>query len=468
MKNAKLRLISLAFPQPPKRLYRRPAISYFVSRISLTLVVCMLGLTGCATHARRLATPRNTFYANRLSTARTQLEKLVEKPKGDESVVQLDLAIVDLFSGAPESAEARLRGVRDEWDNGRSRLTDTAALLSDDSRRNYAGEDYEQVLIRVFLTLTSMMGDGVDAESYSLQTLSKQQEIVRSYREQDETDLAAHDDYCIPAFAPYLRGLLREATHSNYDDALRSYRRAKTLAPLATFLDQDIQRVDTGRHSTQGNGVVYVIALVGQGPHKEETSAVATQQALLIADQIVSAVGEYSVPPTIAPVKVPTIIGHPKPFDLVGIEIGGRPVGTTLPITDLHLLAQQSLDANISRTIARAVARRVIKKGAVYAAKDKIGSQSDLTSLLLDAAGVAWEATETADTRCWGLLPREIQIARLELPAGVQQLHLEPIFASQPVAAGTVCEVSVKDGRNSYVLGYWPGLEHVGEVLVRD
>ena len=38
--------------------------------------------------------------------------------------------------------------------------------------------------------------------------------------------------------------------------------------------------------------------------------------------------------------------------------------------------------------------------------------------LALDVAGVVWEATESADTRCWGLLPDKIQVMRLELPAG--------------------------------------------------
>src|SRR5688500_3440388 len=41
-----------------------------------------------------------------------------------------------------------------------------------------------------------------------------------------------------------------------------------------------------------------------------------------------------------------------------------------------------------------------------------------LAGLGFDALGVAWEATENADTRCWSLLPDKIQVVRLELPAG--------------------------------------------------
>jgi len=42
--------------------------------------------------------------------------------------------------------------------------------------------------------------------------------------------------------------------------------------------------------------------------------------------------------------------------------------------------------------------------------------------LAVDLAGVAWEATESADTRCWGLLPDQIQVLRVELPAGRHEI----------------------------------------------
>ena len=230
---------------------------------------------------------------------------------------------------------------------------------------------------------------------------------------------------------------------------------------------EDLQRAKTSVHSQPQHGVVYVVAMVGRGPYKEEVNAQATQQALLIADQILSAVSKYSVPPTIAPVKVPTIVSPPKPFDLIGIDINGQARTTTLPITDLHQLAVSSYEAKRTEVIARAVARRVIKKGAVYAAKDHFEASSDIASLAMDAAGVLWEATEAADTRCWGLLPREIQMVRLELPAGSHLLSLAPITAGKPVAKQQEIQVDVKAGRNTYVLGYWPGLQPIGELLIR-
>lgn len=425
----------------------------------------LAGCSGCATHAQRLVGPRQAFYTNDLEDAHAQLEKLASK-RGDAQVVELDLALVDLLQGDPASAERRLRQVRDALDDleQMSLAESAAAAVTDDQRRAYAGEDYEKLLLRVFLTLTSLMQDGVDAESYALQTLAKQEQLRIDAQERWGKQL--DPAYGIPPIAPYLRGVIREASLNSYDDAVRGYAQASRLLPEATWLQQDLQRAAQGVHSQPGHGVVLVIALVGRGPYKIEVEERATQEALLIADRIVSAVGRYSVPPTLAPIKIPQIVSPPKPFDLIGVQVDGQAWSTTLPITDVHRLASETYAEKLPEVMARAVARRIIKKGAVYAAKDQLEVHSSLASLAMDAAGVVWEATEAADTRCWGLLPREIQVLRLELPVGHHRLTLEPLRGGRAVAAGAPCEVDVVDGGNTYILSYWPEAHPIGNILV--
>ena len=436
------------------------------SYVAMVAMVGLLFCSGCSTHAQRLVAPRHSFYTNNLTQAQTQLTKLASKRGGDKNVIQLDLAIVDLLQGNPQSAEQRLREVRDNFDHlEQSSLAEAAAaVITDDQRRAYDGEDYEKLLLRVFLTLSSLMQDGVDAESYSLQTLAKHQQLRNDA--QARWGQTIPESYGVPAVAPYLRGVIREATWNSYDDALRGYQHAAALLPAADWLQADIQRVSTGVHSPPGHGVVMVIALVGRGPYKIEVEERATQEALLIADRIVSAVGKYSVPPTLAPIKIPKIAAPTKPFDLLGVEVNGQPVATTLPITDVYQLASETYAAKLPEIMARTVARRVIKKGAVLAAKDQLEVNSSIASLAMDAAGVLWEASESADTRCWGLLPREIQVLRLELPAGLHQLNLRPVSNGRAIAAGVPCQVNVVDGRNTYVLSYWPEIDPIGQVLI--
>ncbi len=83
----------------------------------------------------------------------------------------------------------------------------------------------------------------------------------------------------------------------------------------------------------------------------------------------------------------------------------------------------------------------------------------------MSAVGVAWEATEAADTSCWGLLPREIQVLRVELPAGQHKLQLRRAVRGQVLGVDAVLEVEVQDGRNSYLLGYFTGQGIIGRLV---
>ena len=93
-----------------------------------------------------------------------------------------------------------------------------------------------------------------------------------------------------------------------------------------------------------------------------------------------------------------------------------------------------------------------------------------------------WESMETADTRCWNLLPAEIQVTRLEVPAGEHRLTLQPLSRVYSLAhRGYIVSEStvrmgneqsrtivVEPGRNTYVLANFPGGELVGDIVVSN
>ena len=60
---------------------------------------------------------------------------------------------------------------------------------------------------------------------------------------------------------------------------------------------------------------------------------------------------------------------------------------------------------------------------------------------------------EKADTRCWGLLPREIQVLRTELPAGSHQVQIVPLGSEGGVLGdGTRQSITISNGRNQYLI----------------
>ena len=435
----------------------------------VSLLLLCAALAGCTTHAQHIDLAREHYFAGRLELASTAFDEAIPKSKGSQDVIELEKSLVLLAAGKPADSERLLRGVRDRFDAlENSGPADKAlGMFTDDTRLDYHGEDYEQVLIRAMLALSNLMHDGGDAEAYSLQVVDKQQQIIQAAASEQEDEENPKASYKQVAFGPYLRGILREQTHTNYDDAARSFETVVSWQPDFAAGQQDLERAMHGRHSQRGNGVVYVFTLVGRGPHKIEVAEVPTSVALLVADRIISAVGDQTLPPTIAPIKVPKVVASHNVVGSVGIDVDGRPAGQTQTITDVTAMAVSQGEAIHDLTVGRAVARRFLKKAAIYGVKEFAGvDKHSLAGLGFDALGVAWEATENADTRCWSLLPDKIQVVRLELPAGEHQLALRPLDHNhRPYGIAATQSVSVADGRNTYVLASFPGQRLVGQVL---
>ena len=103
----------------------------------------------------------------------------------------------------------------------------------------------------------------------------------------------------------------------------------------------------------------------------------------------------------------------------------------------------------------------------MFAVKDRVEADNHpLANLALNLAGIAWEASEAPDTRCWGLLPDSIQVLRIELPAGEHDVVLKPADSRGPFGEPAVASVQIEEGRNSYLLANFPGERLVGDVVV--
>ncbi|WP_020471871.1 COG3014 family protein [Zavarzinella formosa] len=427
--------------------------------------------SGCATHTDRLEEIRSAYHSGNLDEAKAKIDKAIDGHSREADVLKLDRATVLLTEGQPKEAEALFREVRDRFEalEGKDLAEGALAMLTDDQQLAYAGEDYEKVLIRLMLSLSNLMQDGSDAGAYALQVNQKQQQIIETSKAKDGNGKNLKESYKYVPAGAYLHAVLREETHTNYDDAQRAFEQVAQWQPDFAPVKQDLERVKTGHHSQAGNGVVYVFTFVGRGPRKVEKMEIVTTAALLIADRIISALGKQSLPPTIAPIKVPVVPRPINSIERLAIYADGKPAGHTSTITDIGLMASEQSAATLPDTLARAVVRRVVKKGVIYGVKEAIHTdQNQISSLALNAAGVLWEATESADTRCWGLLPDKIQVLRIELPAGEHQLALQPLHVNgsgTPMAPAELVKVSVENGRNTYVLANFPENRLTGKIV---
>jgi hypothetical protein len=424
--------------------------------------------SGCATHADRLREVTNEFYSGRFDTASVKLDEYTKKYGREADCFKLDRAVIELTAGRPREAEKLLREVRDSLDHyEQASLAESAAsMVTDDTATAFAGEDYERILIRAFLALSNLMTGGGDARAYALQVADLQERIIQSGADESGENLKLN--YKRVALGAYIDGVLREANPMDASEAAHAWLKVCEWEPNFPFGRIDVERAQHGHHSQPGNGVLYVFALVGRGPFKEQKEEIAATIATLVGDRIFSYTGKHTLPPTLATIKVPKVVASYNTTDGVHVTVDGHPAGATATITDVTQLATQQYDAIYPQVLGRAVARRLVKKGIVYGAKEVTGvSNGSILNLAADVVGVAWEATEVADCRCWGLLPHQIQVLRLEMPAGKHRIGLIPVGrhgSSTPEEA----TVEIADARNTYVLGDFVDGRLLGKIVSSD
>ncbi len=432
-------------------------------------------LSGCASHVDRVVSVRNDFYAGNLESARTRAQDLRDKHKSDQDVFDLDRAMIELCAGHPKEAEKLLRRVRDDFDKYEEKSAKEIAtsMLTDDTKISYAGEDHEKILVRTFLALSNLMGDGGDAQAYALQIGTKQLELAeKSQKKQAEVTPEGEEIPAAPelpqvALGPYVRAMLNEESSLDANEVVRAREMVVSYVPDFRDGEADLERARDDVACAQDHGVIYLFTMVGRGPIKEVSEDIPTQVSLLIADQIISALGKQTLPPTIAPVKVAKVVRRPNRIESVQAAIDGDHVGSTATLVDVGELAEAHYQARYNEVLAMAVARRTIKKGSIYLAKEQMQAESNpALDIALTLGGIAWEFSEAADTRCWGLLPEKIQVLRIEAPVGTRTLKLQAADAHGAYGVPETVTVEVREQRNTYVLANFPDSQLVGQVLI--
>jgi len=424
--------------------------------IWLGVLAPLLFATSCA--GDPMLQVRRDFASGRYELARIGLTELVQDDSDNAHVWLLERAVASLALGDPKAAIADLRRARDRFQDVQG--TDYSgwfqSVLLDDRSLEYQGADFEVVLIRAIAALASLMtGNTGDANAFALQVGEKQRDIIDSFESND--GVRPKDAYKLVAFGNYLRGIVGEGA-LQFDVARMQYEKVKKLEPSFPQNEENLARAQDGRIAEKGNGVVHVIALVGRGPFRVESEEPVTRDAFAIAQLMWAFFRNRATIPNIAAVKIPRLAYYPDNPTEVHVAVGGQASGVTETITDVEETARREFEAMAPYLIARAVMRRAFKvvvtegvKEAVRPRDRKYRAENLLVDLAISGVGIAWAAMESADLRCWSLLPARFQVARLELPAGEHEIVLRAGRGGKAVGPPQRVRVRVDVGYNSYV-----------------
>jgi len=444
------------------------------------LVICTkTALCGCHVGWQDRLLLTTLYDRGDYDAAAQRIEELRLESDAELQILAVEDAVIQLMAGKPSDAMRQLETVRRELDYlSQQELTEQVqAALKDDNAIAWSGREYERRMVDNLQLVAALVNQDDDAFAMStrvLQAIHTEDRSRHAATKGEVSDVGRSDE------SNGGKGLQRPAEHDG--DLLSTWLAAAVHSERiqdADLTDRLIQQVAEwsttgtdqsgavqllGTRSHKGMGTLQDVTLVGRVTGWESERVVPTTAALLVADRILSAVGDHTLPATVSPVRIarPITRAASSPFRTrvtVGRENSRSATSDTL--VDLNRTAWASYQHDRDQQIARAVVRRIVKKSSIYTLKDSLDVERESgADVLMNLAGGLWEALEKADLRHCRLLPASVEIAQMELPVGEHQIRLQVVTNNAGPDSRPLDElqvpITINDARNTFVVCFRP------------
>ncbi len=383
----------------------------------------------------------------------------------------MDIGALFHYAGMYDSSTVHLQQASDIFNDlfARSITNEAVAVLTNDNIRPYRSKPYELVMLHEFLASNYLAKNNVDealVETRQVQLMFDEWKRKNRSGEKYDSDGMFH----------YLSSIAYDAAGETSDAMISLYHSVKAfqegpvalptgLAPLARHLfmlngrDDDIkllnlsQPVDSrAKEFTNHETEIVVIGYAGRGPVLEEQSWWGTwvKDGLLVvhhtgtngeeetmtlpapslpASELRKAEkGQKTKSGTTFHIKfaLPALRTVPAKTRNFSVTCSGSEQKyTSVPFNNLDEQAQKYLDDTRGATVARTVVRVVLRTIAAQRAKAQIQTGSTAANLLLNiGTDILADQLEKADIRGCFLLPKEVHIVRIPVPAGTHTVEV--------------------------------------------
>ncbi|MCB9655487.1 MAG: hypothetical protein H6729_15305 [Deltaproteobacteria bacterium] len=378
------------------------------------------------------------------TTAAAQLEKSKDTVYGEKDRVMywLNMGTVLHHAGDFEASNQNLvkaeEAIQELWT--KSITAEASKLVVSETLQSYPGEDYEKILLYYYTALNQLfLGKPQDA----LVEARRADEFLKKMLIEYDKEGGVGSLYRQDAFVLWLVGVLYEMEGS-YNDAFLSYRDAYKSyeseyagqfgIPVPVYLAEDVVRTaalsglrdeanewqkktgaagDSLEHLKNQDAELIIIHESGEAPFKRE---------LFFDGQMPDGY--------VMRMALPEFVAQQHGIAYAQASAEGVTARSVIaePVTNIALknFAHQ-LPALQARAIARAIVKYVATKGAEAAVSGGSNASSGrkVAGALVGLFGnIAAAASEAADLRAWTLLPADIGVLRMWLPAGQHEVEL--------------------------------------------
>jgi|WetSurMetagenome_2_1015567.scaffolds.fasta_scaffold61316_2 uncharacterized protein len=431
------------------------------------LPALLLFLAGCGSSTQFYRSVEDHVSAGRYAEAIQGINEN-RNAYGDRSTVlyNLDLGLIYHYAGMIDSSNVHLLAAEREIEELYTKSVSLAAMsfLLNDNVLPYDGEDFERVLINIFLALNyAQQGLPDEALVEARKVDLKMREFVSQYEGKNK--------YQEDALARYLAGALYESggeindafiSYKKSYEAYETYKQLYHMTPPRFLLDDLVRMAKRlgfteeyekyvglgGKHPSTTDtrqGSLIVVAYAGRAPVKTEV-----RPSVSVADSAgVIHTFQIALPKFTARMTVE------RSYDVslrTSGDSSGRVSARTVIAEDITAIADQSLEDRLALVYLKSGGRALLKFLAAEGAKSKLKEKSENTLVNIlgsIAIDLAVGATEQADIRCWRTLPAQIQLARLELTPGSYEVTVDAADREYRLSSEPV---TIKPGKVSFLI----------------
>lgn len=395
------------------------------------LWVSLISLSGCATYLGKIRTAKEFFESAQYDAASEELTKLADKKDNELLLYLLELGMVYHSAGKYKEAIVRFKEAEKiaTLNDYTSISQEVGSVLFNDSTKVYKGEDFEKILINLYMAIDyTLLGQWDDA-------------LVECRRVNQKLEVMIAEGkmpYLYNSFAKYLSASLFESQWE-LNDAFVDYRTVNKWMSNFPYLPAPLLRVAEKLRANQE-----------LERYRKEYPEVqnyrlpkGTGEVLLILEQGRS---PYKVPnPSFE--MIPMFVRNGSYFQSATLkEMNSGESAKAETLFDIESTAiyelEQKMGMILTQKIGGIAAKRAMAYGIGRLTKSKDAEFLGFLLLMI---------TDHADLRSWVTLPAKLRIARLALPAGRHDLLLDMVSSGSSRQVKKWENVQVKSGRISFL-----------------
>lgn len=456
--------------------------------LPIVLSVLMAFTIACASanYNKVMKEPEDLFYKGQYKEASRMLIPYVnEIGSRDRLLFLMEAGLMLQAAGDFENSTKVLLEAGELADEITTSVSKQAAsLFLNETVTNYKGEDFERVLVHMYLGINYLF---MNQPEEARVEFKKVNDLLR------DINVTTGRDYKQNIMAKYLTAIAFELIADKENDendrefAYVEYKQIYELDPRLAMVYTDLQRLAKqlddnedygkwiGRFGKQDRlpanyGELVMIYQAGRsavkvsrGPLLSESSMKTGINVALRGMTMKAGVTTTAVLAAlrVAENPIPRFQRRKNLIEYLVINVNGRDLGRTYMLTDIENTAVKNLEDDYNRLVTKVAAGIVVKAvsslAAGYAAK-KLAEQFKQTrqfagligTIAGTGTGAALLANIKPDLRCWHTLPANLQLSRLYISPGVYNVKIKFIDRYGRVQRTTDHMIEIKKGEKTF------------------